>query len=82
VQTYLHNAGRRGERSTERDEEALLCEVQAFSLASHLFWGLWSAVNAKLSQIPFGYSVSTSNISAEKYYFLKLLNTCLYGVTL
>lgn len=67
MRTYLHNAGRPGERATERDEEALLCEVQAFSLASHLFWGLWSAVNAKLSQIPFGYWVSTSIISAEKY---------------
>jgi choline/ethanolamine kinase len=66
VRTYLHNAGRQGEWSTERDEEALLCEVQAFSLASHMFWGLWSAVNAKLSQIPFGYWVSTSIISLEK----------------
>jgi len=30
-------------------------EVKIFTLASHLFWGLWSVVNAKLSQIPFGY---------------------------
>lgn len=32
-----------------------MMEVRIFSLASHLFWGLWSVVNAKLSQIPFGY---------------------------
>jgi len=34
-----------------------MMEVRIFSLASHLFWGLWSIVNAKLSQIPFGYWV-------------------------
>lgn len=56
MRTYLRNAGCRGEQSTEREEEeALLCEIQAFCLGSHLFWGLWSAVSAKLSQIPFGY---------------------------
>lgn len=34
-----------------------MMEVRIFSLASHLFWSLWSVVNAKLSQIPFGYWV-------------------------
>ncbi|KAL0809433.1 hypothetical protein ABMA28_011612 [Loxostege sticticalis] len=33
----------------------LLNEVDAFALASHLFWSLWSVVNASKSQIPFGY---------------------------
>ncbi|CAH0712797.1 unnamed protein product, partial [Brenthis ino] len=33
----------------------LLNEVDAFALASHLFWCLWSIVNASKSQIPFGY---------------------------
>lgn len=32
-----------------------MAEIKIFSLASHLFWGLWSIVNAKLSEIPFGY---------------------------
>lgn len=32
-----------------------MMEIKIFSLASHLFWGLWSIVNAKLSEIPFGY---------------------------
>jgi hypothetical protein len=59
VQTYLRQAGYRSEQSTEREEEALLGEVQAFCLASHFFWGLWSAVSAKLSEIPFGYWVNT-----------------------
>lgn len=76
MRTYLHNAGCQGERATERDEEALLCEVQAFSLASHLFWGLWSAVNAKLSQIPFGYWEYAIE-RLESYFQLKnkILNT-------
>lgn len=34
-----------------------MMELRIFSLATHLFWGLWSVVNAKLSQIPFGYWV-------------------------
>ncbi|XP_068621922.1 choline/ethanolamine kinase [Battus philenor] len=37
------------------DVNQLLCEVDAFALASHLFWCLWSIVNASKSQIPFGY---------------------------
>ncbi|XP_021929044.1 choline/ethanolamine kinase isoform X2 [Zootermopsis nevadensis] len=76
VHTYFHNMGCRGEQSTERDEEALLCEVQAFCLASHFFWGLWSAVNAKLSQIPFGYCEYAIE-RLESYFELKnkILNT-------
>ncbi|XP_026313885.1 choline/ethanolamine kinase isoform X2 [Hyposmocoma kahamanoa] len=31
----------------------LLNEVEAFTLASHLFWALWSIINASKSQIPF-----------------------------
>nr|XP_026483400.1 choline/ethanolamine kinase isoform X1 [Vanessa tameamea] len=37
------------------DINQLLCEVDAFALASHFFWCLWSIVNASKSQIPFGY---------------------------
>ena len=37
------------------EEERVMMEIKIFSLASHLFWGLWSIVNAKLSEIPFGY---------------------------
>ncbi|XP_041971175.1 choline/ethanolamine kinase isoform X2 [Aricia agestis] len=33
----------------------LLTEVEAFALASHLLWTLWSVVNASKSKIPFGY---------------------------
>ncbi|GFG36751.1 hypothetical protein Cfor_09453 [Coptotermes formosanus] len=77
VRTYLCNAGYRGEQSTEREEEeALLCEVQAFCLVSHFFWGLWSSVSAKLSQIPFGYGEYAVE-RLESYFQLKnkLLNS-------
>ncbi|CAG9577035.1 unnamed protein product [Danaus chrysippus] len=37
------------------DVNQLLAEVEAFALASDLFWSLWSIVNASKSQIPFGY---------------------------
>ncbi|XP_071549990.1 choline/ethanolamine kinase isoform X2 [Panulirus ornatus] len=36
-------------------EDKLLQEVQVFTLASHLFWGLWSIVQGQVSTIPFGY---------------------------
>lgn len=40
------------------EEQRLLEEIKVFSLASHLFWSLWSIVNVRHSQIPFGYMVS------------------------
>ncbi|XP_015248344.1 PREDICTED: choline kinase alpha-like isoform X2 [Cyprinodon variegatus] len=36
-------------------KEELYVEVNRFSLASHLFWGLWSIIQARLSTIEFGY---------------------------
>ncbi|XP_045615837.1 choline/ethanolamine kinase isoform X2 [Procambarus clarkii] len=36
-------------------EDKLLQEVQVFTLASHLFWALWSIVQSQVSSIPFGY---------------------------
>ncbi|KAG5320334.1 CHKB kinase, partial [Acromyrmex charruanus] len=51
IRAYLRTLSKEG----SLEEERILMEVRIFSLASHLFWGLWSIVNAKLSQIPFGY---------------------------
>ncbi|XP_018300824.1 choline/ethanolamine kinase isoform X2 [Mycetomoellerius zeteki] len=51
IRAYLRTLGKEG----SLEEERIMMEVRIFSLASHLFWGLWSIVNAKLSQIPFGY---------------------------
>lgn len=53
IRAYLRTLGKEG----SLEEERIMMEVRIFSLASHLFWGLWSIVNAKLSQIPFGYWV-------------------------
>ncbi|KAM4617815.1 choline kinase alpha-like isoform 1-T1 [Discoglossus pictus] len=36
-------------------ENEMLIEINRFALASHLFWGLWSIVQAKISSIEFGY---------------------------
>ena len=44
-------------KTGQAEEERMMDEIKLFSLASDLFWGLWSIVNAKLSQIPFGYWV-------------------------
>lgn len=50
-----------------------MMEIKIFSLASHLFWGLWSIVNAKLSEIPFGYWVRSRHGVSVFYAFLSLL---------
>ena len=47
-----------GSEEQVEEEESLLEEVRVFTLASHLFWTLWSIVNAPVSTIPFGYWVS------------------------
>ncbi|XP_025199442.1 choline/ethanolamine kinase isoform X1 [Melanaphis sacchari] len=48
---------KRYSQCTENKEsiELLLNEVNHFILASHLFWGVWSIVNSKMSKITFGY---------------------------
>ncbi|XP_043595609.1 choline/ethanolamine kinase isoform X2 [Bombus pyrosoma] len=51
IRSYLRTVGKEG----SSEEERIIMEIKIFSLASHLFWGLWSIVNAKLSEIPFGY---------------------------
>lgn len=53
-QSNSSNSEDRPEASLD-EVNKLLDEVEAFALASHLFWALWSIVNASKSQIPFGY---------------------------
>jgi ethanolamine kinase len=40
---------------TEAEKEKLFQEVDAFSLASHYYWGLWAMVQAMISDIDFNY---------------------------
>ncbi|XP_043677380.1 choline/ethanolamine kinase isoform X1 [Vespula pensylvanica] len=51
IKSYLRTV----QKESQTEEERIMMEINVFSLASHLFWGLWSIVNAKLSEIPFGY---------------------------
>lgn len=56
------------------EEERIMMEIKLFSLASHLFWGLWSIVNAKLSEIPFGYwEYAVSRLKNYQYLKEKIL---------
>ncbi|XP_028034967.1 choline/ethanolamine kinase isoform X1 [Bombyx mandarina] len=52
---YSSNVSEEPQEPSIDDVNHLLNEVEAFALASHLFWTLWSIVNASKSQIPFGY---------------------------
>lgn len=59
IKEYLKHYHSAEDRSPSIDDvNQLLAEVEAFALASDLFWSLWSIVNASKSQIPFGYWVS------------------------
>lgn len=71
VKSYLRTVGKEG----ASEEERIMMEIKVFSLASHLFWGLWSIVNAKLSEIPFGYWVSCKNFDADRTIWISLDRT-------
>lgn len=47
----------------EESIELILNEVNNFILASHLFWGIWSIVNSRMSKITFGYRVNILSFS-------------------
>lgn len=51
------------------NEEHIMKEIQAFTLASHFFWSLWGIVNAQVSKIPFGYWVNAP-LNINKFFFL------------
>jgi len=40
-------------------EEAILFEANAYALASHFLWGLWSVIQSRISGIKFAYLVRT-----------------------
>ncbi|KAJ8269259.1 hypothetical protein COCON_G00118660 [Conger conger] len=57
--SYLAESGGYSECTTPEDrariEEELIIESNRYALASHFLWGLWSIIQAKMSQIEFGY---------------------------
>ncbi|XP_022173548.1 choline/ethanolamine kinase [Myzus persicae] len=54
----------------EESIELILNEVNHFILASHLFWGIWSIVNSRMSKITFGYREYASE-RLKSYFKLK-----------
>jgi len=56
VQSETHLFTGKGDR--EDEVQQVLAEIKAFTLASHLFWALWSAVYSSVSTITFDYWVS------------------------
>jgi hypothetical protein len=62
LESYIQTLQRKQSvQAVNREElDQLLRELQAFTLASHFFWGLWSVCYASISTIPFDYWVSIS----------------------
>uniref|UniRef100_A0A1B6CGP1 Choline/ethanolamine kinase n=1 Tax=Clastoptera arizonana TaxID=38151 RepID=A0A1B6CGP1_9HEMI len=59
-----------GQTSGPVNYDAIITEIQHFTMASHLFWGMWSIVSAKRSHIPFGYWEYAKD-RIDSYYSLK-----------
>lgn len=78
LRAYLEASRDTAARPVTDDElEALYVEANAFTLASHLFWGLWALIQADVSDIAFdyvGYAVRRfSRYRATKDHWLALL---------
>ncbi|KAL3592599.1 hypothetical protein D5086_011239 [Populus alba] len=52
VDTYLSSAGK---QPSEDEAVLLLHEVERYTLASHLFWGLWGIISGYVNKIDFDY---------------------------
>ncbi|CAK7346728.1 unnamed protein product [Dovyalis caffra] len=53
VHAYLSSAGK---KPSEDEVELLLQEVEKYTLASHLFWGLWGIISGYVNKIEFDYT--------------------------
>ncbi|CRK97680.1 CLUMA_CG011060, isoform A [Clunio marinus] len=67
--------GRSGDFTMEEEKKKLIEEISLFTLASHMFWGVWAIVNIN-QDIEFGYwnyaNVRISEYFAAKERYLKL----------
>ncbi|KAJ8755938.1 hypothetical protein K2173_024483 [Erythroxylum novogranatense] len=52
IRAYLNASG---DQSSEGDVEKLLAKVEKYTLASHLFWGLWGIISDRVNEIDFDY---------------------------
>ncbi|XP_056630180.1 choline/ethanolamine kinase [Diorhabda sublineata] len=64
IRAYLREIGSR------ENPKKVLREVEVFTMASHLFWGVWALINAETSNIPFGYW-EYANCRLSSYFQLK-----------
>ncbi|XP_011297653.1 choline/ethanolamine kinase isoform X2 [Fopius arisanus] len=70
IRHYLRTIG----KESAAEEEKLMDEVKVFTIISHLVWGLWSIVNARHSQIPFGYwDFADARLKAYQYLKEKMI---------
>ena len=42
-------------KPTDEEKEKMYIEVNAFSLVSHFYWGLWAMIQSMVSDIDFNY---------------------------
>lgn len=52
VQAYLSSSG---EQPRDSEMEELLQEIEKYTLANHLFWGVWGIISAQVNKIDFDY---------------------------
>ncbi|XP_054814823.1 probable choline kinase 2 isoform X2 [Prosopis cineraria] len=52
VQAYLSTSG---QEPSDSEVEQLLQEAEKYTLANHLFWGLWGVISAHVNKIDFNY---------------------------
>ncbi|KAL3616790.1 hypothetical protein CASFOL_039184 [Castilleja foliolosa] len=52
LRTYLSNSGN---QPSDREVQQLLQEVEKYTLASHLHWGLWGLISEHVNKIDFDY---------------------------
>ena len=62
IRAYLEEEPPNSDGDPAGTEERLLLETDAFVLASHFLWGLWSVVQADKSKIKFDYLVSRNGM--------------------
>lgn len=72
VERYLSSVREHGGKcKADHDRvHSILKEVKHYSLATHILWGLWAAINSHFSQIPFGYKEFAEH-RLDCYYMLK-----------
>ncbi|CAL0311033.1 unnamed protein product [Lupinus luteus] len=52
VRAYLSSSG---EQPDDGEVEQLLQEIEKYTLANHLFWGIWGIISAQVNKIDFDY---------------------------